>query len=298
MQRPLPLYLGTLFHDIGKGSGQDHSTRGAQIAGRRASGIGLDAADAADIEWLVLKHLRMAAIAQRRDLSDPDLIHAFAEEVGTLDRLEKLYLLTYADIATVGPRTWTDWKARLLRELFQKTREVLRGGRAPPVSRAPPSRPGASSRSRRCSSARWGVRVEDHDRFVAAMPARYFLTVAPGLAPRHLRLLSLGRGRRPRDLHPPPRRPRPLRAGAHRARPSRACSRPSPGVLAAHRIDIQHAEVFSTPSDPALGLAGRPRARRVRAPRPGGGAGRAGAAGVPPAPTWRASSRARRRSTR
>ncbi len=74
----------------------------------------------------------MASIAQRRDLSDPDLIHAFAEEVGTIDRLEKLYLLTYADISTVGPRTWTEWKARLLRELFEKTRAVLeRGERRP-----------------------------------------------------------------------------------------------------------------------------------------------------------------------
>ena len=133
MQRPLALYLGTLFHDIGKGSGKDHSTRGAQIAAEACVRIGVDPDDASDIEWLVLKHLRMAAIAQRRDLSDPDLIHAFAEEVGTLDRLEKLYLLTYADIATVGPRTWTDWKARLLRELFHKTREVLRNGERRPA---------------------------------------------------------------------------------------------------------------------------------------------------------------------
>ena len=83
--------------------------RGAEIAAEACVRMGVDPADAADIEWLVLKHLRMAAIAQRRDLSDPDLIHAFAEEVGTKDRLDKLYLLTYADIATVGPRTCTGW---------------------------------------------------------------------------------------------------------------------------------------------------------------------------------------------
>ncbi len=131
-QRPLALYLGTLFHDIGKGSGKDHSARGAEIAAEACVRMGVDPADAADVEWLVAKHLRMSTIAQRRDLSDPDLIHAFAEEVGTLDRLEKLYLLTYADMATVGPRTWTEWKARLLRELFEKTREVLaRGERRP-----------------------------------------------------------------------------------------------------------------------------------------------------------------------
>jgi [protein-PII] uridylyltransferase len=256
MERPLGLYLGTLFHDIGKGSGKDHSMRGAQIAAEACVRMGVDPADAADIEWLVLKHLRMAAIAQRRDLSDPDLIHAFAEEVGTVDRLEKLYLLTYADIATVGPRTWTDWKARLLRELFQKTREVLAKGERRPS-------PGTAESAGRelaldaLSQRAWGVRVEDQDRFVAAMPARYFLTVPPGVAPRHLRLLSLGRGR--------------ALATSTRHRPDlghtevavTAPDRPGllatiAGVLAAHRIDIQHAEVFSSPRDPSLAwLAGR-----------------------------------------
>ncbi len=70
-KRPLALYLGTLFHDIGKGSGRDHSIRGAEIAVEACTRMRVDPADAADIEWLVLKHLRMSAIAQRRDLSDP-----------------------------------------------------------------------------------------------------------------------------------------------------------------------------------------------------------------------------------
>jgi [protein-PII] uridylyltransferase len=257
MQRPLALYLGTLFHDIGKGSGKDHSMRGAEIAAEACVRLGVDPADAADIEWLVLKHLRMPAIAQRRDLSDPDLIHAFAEEVGTLDRLEKLYLLSYADMATVGPRTWTEWKARLLRELYGKTRDVLLHG----VERRP--EPGTAEAAGRelvaealAARAR-GVRVDDQDRFVQAMPARYFVTVAPGLAPRHLRLLSLGRGR---VLAAAVRHERGL---GHSDLALTAADRPGllatiAGVLAAHRIDIQHAEVFSTPADPALGwLAGR-----------------------------------------
>jgi [protein-PII] uridylyltransferase len=255
MQRPLALYLGTLYHDVGKGSGKDHSMRGAEIAAEACVRIGVDPADAADIEWLVLKHLRMSAIAQRRDLSDPELIHAFAAEVGTLDRLEKLYLLTYADMATVGPRTWTDWKARLLRELYEKTREVLLRGERPPE-------PGTAEAAGRelvaealAARAR-GVRVEDQDRFVAAMPARYFLTVPPGLAPRHLRLLSLGR-RRP--LAATVRR---SSARDHSDATLAARDRPGllatiAGVLAAHRIDIQHAEVFSTSADPSLAwLAG------------------------------------------
>ncbi len=244
LERPLPLYLGTLFHDIGKGAGKNHSARGAKIAADACVRLGVDPGDAADIEWLVLEHLRMAAVAQRRDLSDPDLIHAFAAEMGTIDRLEKLYLLTYADIATVGPRTWNDWKARLLHELYVKTREVLLRGEGRPE-------PGTAEAEARqlvleALEARGrGVAPDDHGRFVAAMPSRYFLTVPPFDAPRHLRLLSLGRLR-------------PVAASVQH-RPGLGYSdvvltaRDRPGLLAtiagvfaANRIDIQHAEVFST----------------------------------------------------
>jgi [protein-PII] uridylyltransferase len=254
-ERPLALYLGTLLHDIGKGLGGDHSVKGAPIAAQACERLGIDPADVADVEWLVLKHLRMNAIAQRRDLSDPHLIHGFAEECGTLDRLNKLYLLTYADVATVGPRTWTDWKARLLRELYEKTREVLAEG----LERRP--EPGTAEAGAR---ARVGEALAGHAppklmaRFLAAMPARYFLTAAPEDAPRHLRLLRLGKELR--------------LATAIRHRPDlghselavTAPDRPGllallAGVLAANRIDIQHAEVFSTPQDErSLGwLAGR-----------------------------------------
>ena len=253
LQRPLGLYLGTLFHDIGKGLG-DHSVRGAEIAAGACVRLGIDPSDAADVEWLVLKHLRMSSVSQRRDLSDPDLIHAFAEECGTIDRLEKLYLLTYADIATVGPRTWTEWKSRLLRELYTKTRARLAEG----VGRRPePGTAEAAGRARVAGVLAGRVPEKMAERFLSAMPARYFVTESPQKAPRHLRLLRFGR-----EL--------PF-AAAIRHRPGLGWSeltltapdRPGllslvAGVLAANRIDIQHAEVFSTPEEPRLGwLAGR-----------------------------------------
>ncbi len=255
VQRPLALYLGTLFHDIGKGVGKDHSARGAEIAAEACVRLGLDPPDAADVEWLVAKHLRMAAISQRRDLSDPDLIHAFAEEVGTKDRLDKLYLLTYADVSTVGPRTWTDWKARLLHELYEKTHAVLERGERRPA-------PGTAEAAGRelvlaALQERSAGPREEHARFAQAMPARYFLTVSPAEAPRHLRLLALGRGGPVATSirhHPAP---------GYSDLAVAAADRPGllatiAGVLAAHRIDIHHAEVFSTDADPALGwLAGR-----------------------------------------
>jgi [protein-PII] uridylyltransferase len=255
-KRPLALHLGTLFHDIGKGAGKDHSAKGAQIAAGACVRMGMDPAEAADIEWLVLKHLRMSMIAQRRDLSDPELIHAFAAEVGTIDRLDKLYLLTYADMATVGPRTWTEWKARLLRELYDKTREVLLRGE----SRPEPGTAEAAGRElvlEALEARGRGVRVEDYDRFIQALPARYFLTVPPGLAPRHLRLLSLARERALAGvITQHAALDRSDVAITARDRPGLLAT--IAGVFAAHRIDIQHAEVFSTPDDPSLGwLAGR-----------------------------------------
>ena len=255
LSRPLGVYLGTLFHDIGKGLGGDHSAKGAVIAADACARLGIDPADAADVEWLVLKHLRMSAIAQRRDLSDPHLIHGFAEECGTLERLEKLYVLTYADMATVGPRTWTEWKARLLRELYEKTREVMQEG----VGRRPePGTAEAAARARVAAVFAGRKPSRAVSRFLAAMPARYFLTTPPAQAPRHLRLLRLGKEMSfaAAVRHHP--------TMGHSELTITAPDRPGllallAGVLAANRIDIQYAEVFSTPQDGrAFGwLAGR-----------------------------------------
>jgi [protein-PII] uridylyltransferase len=254
LDRPLGLYLGTLFHDIGKGAGPDHSARGAEIAAAACMRMGIDPGDAADVEWLVSKHLRMAAIAQRRDLSDPDLIHSFADECETTDRLDKLYLLTYADIATVGPSTWTEWKGRLLGELYEKTRSLLLTEER---RRPAPGTYEVAGRARVAEVLAARVPPAEAARFVRAMPARYFLTESPSQAPRHLRLLRLG------DGYAVATAIRHLPGLGHSELMLTAPDRPGllaliAGVLAAHRIDIQHAEVFSTPADAELGwLAGR-----------------------------------------
>jgi [protein-PII] uridylyltransferase len=245
LERPLGVYLGTLFHDIGKGLGGDHSVKGAEIAAQACLRMGLDPAEAADIEWLVLKHLRLSSVAQRRDLTDPDLIHAFAEECGTADRLDKLALLTYADISTVGPRTWTDWKARLVAELYQNTRAVLSAG---PGRRPEPGTHEAQGRARVAAALQGRAAPEEVGRFVAAMPARYFFTESPAQAPRHLKLLRLGR------RHPMAAAIRHHPADGYSEITLTAPDRPGllalvAGVLAAHRVDIQHAEVFSTAGD-------------------------------------------------
>ena len=122
------LYLAGLFHDIAKGRGGDHSSLGARDARRFCRDHGLPATDADDIAWLVEHHLTMSSTAQKQDLSDPEVVAAFARKVGREDRLVLLYLLTVADIRGTSPRVWNAWKAQLLEDLFHATRRVL-GGR-------------------------------------------------------------------------------------------------------------------------------------------------------------------------
>ena len=96
--KPWVLYAAALFHDIAKGRGGDHSDLGAADVRRFCKQHGIEREDAQMIEFLVREHLSMSRIAQKSDLSDPDVITAFAKRVGNERRLTALYLLTVADI--------------------------------------------------------------------------------------------------------------------------------------------------------------------------------------------------------
>ena len=119
------LLLSILFHDIGKGSGKDHSQRGAEMIPTIARRMRLNREDSQRLQFLVLHHLQMAHISQRRDLQDMRMIAQFAELMEMSENLMMLYLLTFADIRAVGPDVWTDWKGNLLRELYEKAYDVL-----------------------------------------------------------------------------------------------------------------------------------------------------------------------------
>ena len=124
---PWILYVAALFHDVAKGRGGDHSELGADEVRRfcRAHGIGLD--DARLVEFLVRQHLTMSRIAQKEDLSDPDVIAAFARLVATPRRLTALYLLTVADIRGTSPKVWNAWKGKLLEDLYRLALRALGG---------------------------------------------------------------------------------------------------------------------------------------------------------------------------
>jgi [protein-PII] uridylyltransferase len=122
------LYVAAIFHDIAKGRGGDHSKLGRVDARRFCRDHGIAGEDGQLVEFLVEHHLTMSAFAQKRDLSDPEVIREFADIVRTERRLAALYLLTVADVRGTSPKVWNAWKGKLLEDLFRATRRLLRGG--------------------------------------------------------------------------------------------------------------------------------------------------------------------------
>jgi [protein-PII] uridylyltransferase len=122
------LLIAALLHDVGKGEGGNHTEKGAEMMPTIGRRLGLSKEDSERLEFLVRHHLLFAHIAQRRDLHDEKMIIQFARQMGKSENLKMLYLLTYADLKAVGPDVWTEWKAMLMEELYEKTFAVLERG--------------------------------------------------------------------------------------------------------------------------------------------------------------------------
>ena len=125
--KPWALYVAALFHDVAKGRGGDHSQLGATEVRRFCRDHGVSRDDSELIEFLVREHLTMSKVAQKEDLSDPEVISRFARQVGSARRLTALYLLTVADIRGTSPKVWNAWKGKLLEDLFRFTLRALGG---------------------------------------------------------------------------------------------------------------------------------------------------------------------------
>ena len=128
--KPWILYIAALFHDIAKGRGGDHSELGCKDVRTFCSQHSIAPEDTQLIEFLVREHLFMSRMAQKEDLSDPEVIAGFAKRVGNERYLTALYLLTVADIRGTSPKVWNAWKGKLLEDLYRYTLRML-GGRAP-----------------------------------------------------------------------------------------------------------------------------------------------------------------------
>ncbi|RLA04390.1 MAG: [protein-PII] uridylyltransferase [Gammaproteobacteria bacterium] len=130
------LFLGALFHDIGKGQGGDHSKIGADIAHTFCLQHKLTDEDAEFVSWLVKNHLLMSMTAQRKDITDPEVINQFAKIMKTTEHLQMLYLLTVADIRATSPSLWNNSKDSLLQNLYQLTLKALERGLENPKKEA------------------------------------------------------------------------------------------------------------------------------------------------------------------
>ncbi|HEY5288455.1 MAG TPA: [protein-PII] uridylyltransferase [Caulobacteraceae bacterium] len=123
------LFLAMLLHDTGKGGHGGQEIAGARAARQACERMGLERHRIELVAWLVEHHLEMSDYAQKRDVSDPATVAAFAGIVGNPERLRMLLVLTVADIRAVGPGVWNGWKGQLLRELYEATEATFRGGR-------------------------------------------------------------------------------------------------------------------------------------------------------------------------
>ncbi len=115
------LNLSLLLHDVGKGYGKGHALRGGQLVQRIGSRMGLDTEDIETLRFLVLSHLKIGHVAQRRDVNDPKVGRDLAEEVGSLERLKLLYVHSVCDAMAVSPESWSEWKASLFEACYRAT---------------------------------------------------------------------------------------------------------------------------------------------------------------------------------
>jgi len=119
------LVLACIYHDLGKGLGPGHSVTGARMSFAFMQSAGFSPSRCQLVSNLVLHHLLMNDVIQRRDLDDPKTIRDFLTKVETPAFLHNLYVLTYCDTSSVHPDAWSAWKAALLEKLYESTLQTM-----------------------------------------------------------------------------------------------------------------------------------------------------------------------------
>lgn len=183
LERRWLLMLTVLLHDLGKASRTDHEHRGREIAEGILGRLGIVGQDRDRVLFLIENHLLMAALSQRRELSDRKVISEFARTIGDIDNLTMLYLLTYADLSAVSPAAWTTWKAALLQDLYLRTLKYFeQAGMAEDEVQIR-----AAAASRHLAEAAQGSFSDGEVRcFIDAMPVHYLITTSVKKQLEHL----------------------------------------------------------------------------------------------------------------
>jgi [protein-PII] uridylyltransferase len=164
------LILTLLLHDVGKGMPvENHVTGSLAALDSAARRLHLSAEEKEEVHFLIEHHLEMSATVQRRDIFDPAVVSAFAESVGTLERLQRLCLLTYADIHSVNPEALTPWKAEMLWQLFVATSNHFSRTLDRDRLHAPDEIPMVE----RVKVLAAGASIEEIERFLEGFPRRY-----------------------------------------------------------------------------------------------------------------------------
>jgi [protein-PII] uridylyltransferase len=181
LPQPEILMMGMLFHDIGKGWADNHPARGAFMMKALGARLGLHEDETAAVEFLVREHLTLSHLAQHRDLEDDRLVIDFCRTCGSVENLQRLYALTYADMRAVAPGVWNNWRGTLVTELYVRAREVFERGEFVPEDR------GARAervRTRLRASAAATVRPAV-ERLIATMPDGYFVSTPEDVQLEH-----------------------------------------------------------------------------------------------------------------
>ncbi|MGH8013774.1 MAG: [protein-PII] uridylyltransferase, partial [Candidatus Binataceae bacterium] len=182
------IFLALLLHDIGKGQGHDHHERGALLTAEVCARLRLDSEESELVVFLVRNHLMMSQVAQKGDVDDQRTISGFANQVGSIDRLKALYLLTFADMRAVAPNVYNNWRDMLLSDLYMKTLKLLEQGdheAADPARRLLLAKAAVRERLEAI-----GASADAIANFLAPMPERYFLTVNEGDVATHFEMMQ------------------------------------------------------------------------------------------------------------
>ena len=248
------LKLALLLHDLGKDEGPgkaSHVHRSGELAELVCERMELPAEQRNTIQVLVVHHLAMNRLAQRRDITDRKVIAECASFVESPSNLQLLYLLTYADTSAVGPDVWSVWKGTLLAELYHRTYDYL-------VQQRPVISPSDDElRSRAHAGLEQALdgqaRAGDVDHFLHAMPVRYLMATTPRQMAVHLPMTKKAR-QMPVVLHAEQHASAGFSSVTICAEERRGIFALIAGALSLSSLNILGAEIYTSGDDLALDI--------------------------------------------